>query len=63
MLTAGSAKEKREIIRKTAEAEEAQCGECELVEDAFSTLLDVLSDGVKSHAHFTANRLSRNNGK
>ena len=48
MLTAGSAKEKREIIRKTAEAEEAQCGECELVEDAFSTLLDVLSDGVKA---------------
>ena len=48
LLTVSNASEKREKIRKTAEMEGVPCCECELVEDDFSTLLDVICDGVKT---------------
>ena len=48
LLTVSSAKEKKEKIRQVAEIEGVSCCECELVEDDFSTLLDVMSDGVKT---------------
>lgn len=48
LLTVSNAKEKREKIRRVAEMEGVSCCECELVEDDFSTLLDVIGDGVKT---------------
>lgn len=48
LLTVSNASEKREKIRKVAEMESVSCCECELVEDDFSTLLDVMGDGVKT---------------
>lgn len=48
LLTVGNASEKREKIRQVAEMEGVSCRECELVEDDFSTLLDVIGDGVKT---------------
>lgn len=48
LLTVKSAGEKREVIKHIAESEGILCSECELVEDAFMTLLDVMVDGIKA---------------
>lgn len=47
MITVGSAGEKGEKIKEIAAREDVPLDHCELVEDTFMTLLDVMEDGVR----------------
>ena len=47
MITVGSACEKGEKINEIAAGENVSLENCELIEDTFKTLLDVMGDGIK----------------